>query len=369
MSADRPALRVCIVGLGVVGKWVLSALERQRATASTDLDFDFRLVAVANARDGLIYGPDGLDPGSILRELRAERPLGDQRGAARWPTAQEGLREIEADVLVEVSSSPPPEGEPGCTHIREALERGMAIATSNKWPIALHGVELAARARELGLPFRAESTVMSGTPVLSTLTSGIAGASPTGVRGVLNATVNYVVSEVAKGRTYDEAVTEAQAIGLAERDPSADLDGHDETAKVMVLAGLVFGVQLARTDVACRGVARLTDGETEAARSREGQLRSVTTLVVDDRQGTLSARIEPTLLPPHDPLAGIEGAQNAIVCAAEPLGEITLVGPGAGPELAGQGVFSDLIAIGRAVADRRPGWRIATPAMARTDSG
>ena len=125
--------------------------------------------------------------------------------------------------------------------MREALGRGIPVVTSNKWPVALHGVELTELAAKEGTAFRAESTVMSGTPVLSTLTEGLAGATVTAIRGVLSATVNFILSRMAEGDGYDEALAHAQRAGLAERDPAADVDGDDETAKAMILAALVFG--------------------------------------------------------------------------------------------------------------------------------
>ena len=123
-------------------------------------------------------------------------------GRGAWPGAIEGLRATEADLLVEVTASPPADGEPGLTHMREALQRRIPVVTSNKWPVALHGAELAALARRQGVAFRAESTVMSGTPVLSALAEGMAGAVPVGLRGVLNATANAILSRMADGIPY-----------------------------------------------------------------------------------------------------------------------------------------------------------------------
>ena len=162
------------------------------------------------------------------------------------------MRATEADVLAEVSASPAVSGEPGRSHLEEALARGIPAVTSNKWPVALDGVRLAEVGRSHSVSLRAESTVMSGTPVLSTLTQGLAGASPVAVRGVLNATANSVVSEMFRGQSYGEALAEAQRKGLAERDPSADVDGHDAVAKIMVVAALVFGHQLRLADVSRR---------------------------------------------------------------------------------------------------------------------
>ena len=148
--------------------------------------------------------------------------------------------------------------------MREALRRGIPVVTSNKWPVALHGLELAELARQRGVAFRAESTVMSGTPVLSTLTEGLAGTVPVGLRGVLNATANMILSQMADGTSYADALGDAQRIGLAERDPAADVEGHDTVAKLMVLSALVFGRQLRREQVACQGI---TGRRARSARS------------------------------------------------------------------------------------------------------
>jgi homoserine dehydrogenase len=340
--------RLCVLGLGTVGRWLLRALDSNGGQLAVRYGFAPEVVAVANARDGLIYDPGGLDLPTVLGLADAGRPITDHGGVRGFADSLEGVDEIEFDVLAEVTSSPLPDGEPGATHMRQALRRGIAVATSNKWPVALHGVELASLARESGVSFRAESTVMSGTPTLATLTEGLAGARPVVLRGILNATVNFILTAIAEGREYGDALGEAQRMGLAERDPSADVDGYDEAAKAMVLAALVFGRQLELGDVARRGISDLSPSELARASSGKGRIRSVTTLELSGPDGgALTARVEPMLVGNGDPLADIGGATNAVVCEAEPLGEVTVIGPGAGLALAGQGVLSDLIAIAR----------------------
>ena len=115
--------------------------------------------------------------------------------------------------------------------MREALGRGIPVVTSNKWPVALHGVELSRLARSRGVALRAESTVMSGTPLLGPLTEGLAGTIPIDLRGVVNATANFILSTMASGRSYDEALAEAQEAGLAERGIEADVEGFDAQAR------------------------------------------------------------------------------------------------------------------------------------------
>jgi homoserine dehydrogenase len=342
-------VRVWLVGFGTVGRWVVRALDAEAERLAGRYGIDVTVVGLASARDGFVYDGEGLDLKSVLSLVSDGRSIAELGGVGRWSSSIEGLRATEADVLVEVTASPAGDGEPGVTHIREALARRIPVVTSNKWPVALHGVEFVEQARSHGVAFRAESTVMSGTPVLSTLVDGLAGAVPIGLRGLLNATANFILSRMSGGATYDDALAEAQQAGLAERDPAADVEGHDAVAKVMILSALVFGRQLRREQVDCRGLTDLTRSEIDSARSAGTRLKHVATLEFSEPDGTgnVTARVDLELVAADDPLATIEGTTNAIVFRATPIGEITIIGPGAGPQLAGQGAFSDLIAVAR----------------------
>jgi homoserine dehydrogenase len=338
-------MRIWVVGLGTVGRWLLRTLDSQREQLARRYGFAPVVVGVANARHGFIHRSDGLDLPTVLALAEDGRPLTEHPGVNHWQDALAGLRETEADVLVEVTQSPQTDGEPGSTHMREALGRGVPVATSNKWPVALHGVELLELAEANDAALRAESTVMSGTPVLSTLTDGLAGAQPLALRGSLNATANVVLSHMAAGTSYDEALAAAQDAGLAERDPAADVEGHDVVAKTMILAALVFGIQLRPEQVARQGITDLEDEMHEAAATGR-RVRLVATLE-PSAPGELTARVGPIAVAADDPLANVEGVMNAVVYRADPVGQVIVIGPGAGPELAGQGVLSDLIALAR----------------------
>jgi homoserine dehydrogenase len=344
MSGAGPIpVRVWLMGFGTVGRWLARAIVRRREPLARE-GINLRVVGVASARDGFVGDPAGIDLEAALALRESGRPLAELDAAAHWETPLEGMRASEAEILAEVGLSPAADGEPGIAHMREALDRGLAVVAANKWPVALAGTELAALARERGAPFRAESTVMSGTPVLRSLTEGLAGARPRSLRGVLNATNNFVLTRMTAGATYEEALAEAQDAGLAEPDPRADVDGLDTASKLMVLAALVFRTPLALTAIERRGISALEPGEAERAAAEGRVLREVATLAPDG-SGGLTARVGPQALGREDPLAAVVGTANAIVCAVEPLGEVTISGPGAGPEIAGQGVFADLVAV------------------------
>jgi homoserine dehydrogenase len=342
-------MRIWLVGFGTVGRWLARALDVQAERLAERYGVGVAVVGLANARDGFIHDENGLDLASALALAGEGRSIAEQSGARCWPTAIEGLQATEADLLVEVTASPSADGEPGLSHMREALRRGIPVVTSNKWPVALHGVELAELARARGVAFRAESTVMSGTPVLSTLVDGLAGAVPTALRGLLNATANFILTRMTGGASYEDALAEAQRLGLAERDPAADVEGHDAVAKVMILSALVFGRQLQPAQVTRRGITDVARSEIDRAASTGARVKHVATLGFPglDGSGDVIARVQPELVGRDDPLVNIEGTTNAVVCTARPVGEVTISGPGAGPQLAGQGVLSDVIAISR----------------------
>jgi homoserine dehydrogenase len=331
----------------MVGRWLLRAVDRHHESIRDRYGIDLRLVALATRRGGFVHNGDGIeisralaprDPGSIATAVPGDR----------WPTALAGLQATETDILVEVSQSPAPGGEPGLSHLRQALGNGISVATSNKWPVAVAGVELAALAERHAVGFRAESTVMSGTPVLAALTTGLRGAEPIRLRGIVNATVNFICSRIAAGGSYADALAEAQKAGLAERDPGADLDGFDSVAKLMVLSALVFGVQLKIDDVSRRGLSAVTDAEFEATLAGGEVVRELIEL---EPRASLAA-VRAGAVSPEDPLFGIDGTTNAVHLDVDPVGRIAISGPGAGRALAGQGVFSDLIALARERAAR-----------------
>jgi homoserine dehydrogenase len=177
------------------------------------------------------------------------------------------------------------------------------------------------------------------------------------VRGVLNATANAILSQMADGTSYEQALAAAQQAGLAEPDPAADVEGWDTVAKVMILSALVFGRQLTLEQVACRGITGVTGEQAREAAAAGQRIRHVATLEFagpgsgpgsgPESAGAVTARVRPETVPGDDLLARIDGVANAVVCRARPVGEVTIIGPGAGPRLAGQGVLSDLIAVAR----------------------
>jgi homoserine dehydrogenase len=348
-------LRLSIIGFGTVGQGLAELLFGKEALLKQDYGLDVKLVSVANSRHGFIYRENGLDISMLLELAAARRPLTEHPGVSHWDNALEGLRATGGDVLAEATGTNLRDAEPGVSHIRTALSQGMHVVTANKGPAALYAQELFALAQAHGVQLRLESTVMAGTPVISTLREGMAGAQVQAMRGILNGTTNYILSAMAAGRDYTDVLTEAQAQGYAEADPTADVEGYDAVAKTLILAALVFGRSLRPEQVARQGITHITREQMQQAREQGKRIKLVASLRLlqepaagaNTQTAPLEARVEPMALPENDPLARVDGVINAIAIQSDTLPEVTVIGPGAGRLQTGQGLLSDLIAIAR----------------------
>jgi homoserine dehydrogenase len=340
-------VRLSIIGFGTVGQGLVELLASKETLLKQDYGLDIRLVSVANARHGFIYREEGLNISTLLALAAAGRALTEHPGAFHWKNTLEGLRATEGDVLAEATGTNLRDAEPGISHIRMALAQGMHVITANKGPGALYAQELFTLAKEHGVQLRLESTVMAGTPVISTLREGMAGAQVQGIRGILNGTTNYILSAMAAGRDYADVLSEAQAQGYAEADPTADVEGYDAVAKTLILAALAFGRSLRPEQVARQGITMITKEQMQRAREQGKRIKLVASLRWQQGiQGeTLEARVEPMELPESDHLARVDGVLNAITIQTDTLPEVTVIGPGAGRLQTGQGLLADLIAV------------------------
>jgi homoserine dehydrogenase len=355
-------LRVALLGFGTVGQWLAEALQTQQAWLQREFDVVVTLSSVATAHHGLIYREDGLDIPTLLDLVATRQPLTAHPKITHWTNVLEGLHATGGDVLAEATGASLRNGEPGLSYIRAALALGMHVVTSSKGPIALAGLELLSLARAQSVQLRMESTVMSGTPVLSTICEGMAGTRIRAIRGVLNGTVNYILSAMAMGHDYAEGLAEAQTQGYAEADPTDDVEGYDTVAKTLVLAAVVFGRALTPEQVVQCGITTLTREQMQQALDEGKRIKHVASLRLLSKDGKevsratadsgfiptlLEARVEPIALPLSDPLARIDGLLNAIAIQTDTPQEVTVIGPGAGRFQAGQGMLADLIAIAK----------------------
>lgn len=253
---------------------------------------------------------------------------------------REWLERAKADVLFEASSLDPHTGQPAIDHLTTALELGAHAITANKGPLVHAFRELTALAKEKGRQFLYESTVMDGIPIFSLFPLGLPAADIRGFSGVLNSTTNVVLTEVEKGRSFDEAIKRAQALGIAETDPSQDLDGWDSAIKVAALAIVLLGVPVKMEQVLRTGIRELSEEKIRSVRSAGMRYKLVCR--AERRGDGADCRVGPELLLMTDPMAGLEGTSSAIRFDMDVFG-LSLVEHNPGVEATGYGLLADFV--------------------------
>jgi homoserine dehydrogenase len=337
--------RLALVGFGNVGQGLAAILRDSAGEVTAATGSRFPIVAVNTATRGSVYDPDGLDAARLLDAVGAGHSLEHVAAPHRgWDVARV-LAESNADVVVELSPTDLVTAEPATGTLRAALGGGRHAITTNKGPIALHYPELAALAAAQGRFLGFEGTVMAGTPVLRLGRELLAGAGISRIAGILNGTTNYMLTQMAAGADYAAALAEAQALGYAEADPTADVDGHDAAVKVVILANLLLGGSLRPSDVVTAGISSLTAADVAEA-AAAGECWKLIGRVTQTPTG-LEAAVGPVRLSLSHPLAGVGGATNAVTFSTALTGEVTLVGPGAGRVETGYAVLGDLLALHR----------------------
>ena len=321
-------MRVAVLGAGTVGREVVAALRGGWGGAALEL------VGVA-ARD-LEKAKAGGVPSELLTDAPAHLVS-------------------EADVVVELMGGE----EPARTLIAAALGAGMPVVTANKHVVARHGAALEATARGATAPFRFEAAVMGGTPVLRLLAEDLAGARVLALRGIVNGTTNYILTEMAaNGSTYEAALAAAQAAGYAEADPSADVEGGDAADKLVILARLAFGGWLNRASVSTGtpgrlGITGVTLDDLATAAARGEAIRLLASASQPGAGGPIAAAVGPVAVPAASALGTTGGVRNRLEIETDRLGWIGVEGPGAGGAATAQAVLADLAAI---IAGRGSTW-------------
>lgn len=240
--------------------------------------------------------------------------------------------------------------EPARSLILQALNAKKSVVTANKALLAKHGAEVFAAARANGVDLYYEAAVGGAIPILRPLRESIVGDSVTRVMGIVNGTTNYILTKMdEEGAEYETVLKEAQRLGFAEADPTADIEGHDAAAKIAILASLAFHTQVTIDDVHVEGISKLSKRDIEIAKAIDHVIKLLAIAEVTD-DGKVSARVHPTLVPRHHPLASVRNAFNAVFVEAKSAGELMFYGRGAGGAPTASAILGDLVAIARHIS-------------------
>jgi homoserine dehydrogenase len=319
-------LKVALLGCGVVGTQVARLLTEQAEDLAARVGAPLELAGVAVRRP------------ARHPEIPAELITSD----AAALVAREDI-----DLVVEVIGGI----EPTRTLLLAALESGKSVVSANKALLAEDGATLHDAATKAGVDLYYEAAVAGAIPLLRPLRESLAGDRITRVMGIVNGTTNFILSRMdSSGAGFDEALAEATALGYAEADPTADVDGYDAAAKAAILAGLAFHTRVTTSDVYREGIGEVTAADMASARAMDCTIKLLAICehtASDGGKGSVAVRVHPAMIPRSHPLAGVGDAFNAVFVEAEAAGSLMFYGRGAGGAPTASAVLGDLVAVAR----------------------
>jgi homoserine dehydrogenase len=331
-------VRIILVGYGVVGQGLTDIFLRRRLETIRDYGFNPRIVAIVD-KGGAAIDAKGLNLERMMQiKKKGASVSSDPQAGHPKMTPLEVIESVEAEVMVEATSTNVKNGEPGISHITKAFKTGKHVVTTNKGPLALAFPALTELADHNRVFLRFSATVGGGTPVLEFAKKCLAGDKIVATRGILNGTTNYILTEMSENHiSFQQALENAQKLGYAETDPSNDVDGIDPACKVVILANWIMNRKITLKDVKVQGIRGVTLKALEEAAKKGNTIKLIGSVDGD-------AKVEPTEISRRDPLC-VSGVLNAVTFVSEFAGEETIVGRGAGGMETASAVLRDLLDI------------------------
>jgi homoserine dehydrogenase len=342
----KPRLELIFVGFGHVARRAAGLLDELRPR----LPFEWTTVAVVTARHGYVRADGGVDIAAALERLESNASLGregerstlellDDVCSAHGEVAEAGRLVCVETTVLDIAA-----GEPAISHVRRALGLGAHVVTANKGPVAFEYSTLKQLAEAHHRRFLFEGAVMDGIPIFNLVRETLPGVMVQGFRGVINSTTNHILTCLERGQSFDAALAQMQAEGIAEADPSLDVDGWDAAAKTAALMNVLLDARVTPHDIARGGIRGVTAADIATARADGKRLRLV---AAADRGGRGRVGIE--RVDAADPLAGLEGQQNALLLETDVLGEVGILQRDGGLTQTAYALVSDLATIAERV--------------------
>lgn len=332
-------MKIIIIGFGSVGQGVARVFQMKKDLVKNEYGLDLKLVAALD-RSGAAINQEGLDINLLLKIKKEKGKVADYpKYGESGLKGLDVLEEVDYDCLIEVTPTNIEDGEPARSHILKALKDGKHVVTSNKGPLALSFSELANEARENKVQFKYEASVGGAMPIINFAHETLSGCKIESIYGILNGTTNYILSRMAKeGSSYEQTLNEAQEMGIAETDPTQDVEGEDAACKVVILANSILKMDVTYADVEVRGISQITPESISLAK-KEGYLIKLIGEVSPD-----SLEVSPRLVKQGSPFA-VEGTLNVATLKTDLADDVTVVGKGAGSLETASAILSDVISI------------------------
>ncbi len=332
-------MKLLLAGFGTVGSGVAKALDSKKDAIKSKLGGNLSVVGICTSK-GTIIDEKGIDL-PLAYSLAQEKKLYTHRNFDPNTSSEKAVKTLEYDCLVETTPTNIDHGEPGATLVRTALRRQKHVVTSNKGPLALNFRELTGLAEKNNVLLKYEATVGGAMPVFNLLEGCMHVNKIEKIYGILNGTTNYILSKMSMESTsYELALAEAQEMGIAEKDPSYDVEGTDAASKLSILSNFVFGNGVTVRDVQKTGITKISGGTIELAK-KNGYIIKLVAYADAERM-----LVTPRLVPLHHPLA-IDGTLNVIEFHTDMAGKIRVIGEGAGHMQTASAVLGDILDIAK----------------------
>jgi len=329
--------RLAFVGFGNVGKALAQLLLRKRDELIERHDITFIVTGIATNRHGIAVNLDGID----LEEAITSSDLSSLGTITAPSNIKDFILSSQADVLFENTPVNYQSGQPAIDHLQVALSNGMHGITANKGPVVYGYHELTKLASKNNCKFFFESTVMDGAPVFSLFRETIPCANIHRISGVLNSTTNMILSRMELGDGFDQAVEYCQKIGIAETDPSGDVDGWDAAIKITALVIVYMNNTMTPQDVERTGIRSITMDQIEAANKIGKRWKLVCT--ASRENGRIVAKVSPEMVGPESPLFTVDGTTSIVQLESDVLGKLSLIEQDPGPHTTAYGLLADFI--------------------------
>ena len=332
--------RLALLGFGNVGRSLARLLQRKESELSEKYGITFSVTGIATGRHAAAIDPGGIDLNEALRLVENGQTLASL-SRAEVGDSLAFVRSVPADVLFENSPVNHENGEPAVQHLRLALERSMHAITANKGPVVFAYRELTELAEKVKRKFYFESTVMDGAPIFSLFRSALPAARLISLRGILNSTTNLILGRMENGEAFEAAVSYCQQIGLAETDPSGDVDGWDAAIKVAALVTVLMEIPLLPQEVERTGIRAINSNMVSQARAEGKRWKLVCSAERDGN--SVRGRVAPQLVVPASPLYHVEGSSSIVEFQTDTLASLSIVEGNPGPETTAYGLLADFI--------------------------
>ncbi|MBC8508061.1 MAG: homoserine dehydrogenase [Anaerolineales bacterium] len=327
--------KLAFLGFGNVGKAFAELLLNKQAEIQAQHGIIFSVVGITTGRHGMVIDPNGIDLLDALKKVNAGECLSPSSNP------QDFIKECTADILFESIPVNYQSGQPAVDLIHEALESEMHVVTANKGPVVHAYRELTDLAEAKGRKFFFESAVMDGAPVFALFRETLPVANLLAFRGVLNSTTNLLLTLMEEGQSFEKAVAYAQSIGIAETDPSGDIDGWDAAIKVCALTTVLMGIPLQPGDVDRTGIRGISQSDIAEAKAEGKRWKLVCEAIRE--QDFVRARVAPQKVSVESPLYGVMGTTSIIEFESDVLGKLSLIESDPSPYTTAYGMLADFI--------------------------